>query len=452
MVSLGYTESVCPHCLQRIQAEKVAWGEDVYLVKTCPEHGTFRTVIWRGQPSYQSWKKEKLPSQPPVCASEIVKGCPFDCGLCPDHRQHTCCVVFEVTSHCNLSCPVCFAVAGQPAADPDITEIKNRYEKLMASGGPFNIQLSGGEPSLRDDLPEIIRLGHSLGFNFIQMNTNGIRLAQDVPYIKELKKADLNCVFLQFDGMNDQIYTTLRGAELLALKQEAIARCREHKIGVVLVPTIVPGVNNTNIGEIIRYAVEHTPAVRGVHFQPVSYFGRYPKDPDDSKRMTLPELMREIEYQTGGQMKVTDFFPPGGENAYCSFHGNYIVMPDGQLKPWGEKKQDACCGPQYAAEGARKARSFVAKRWAAPQGRKQAAQGPTCCSVITDSMDEFLNRLEEYSFCISAMAFQDAWNMDLERLKDCFIHVVHPDNRIIPFCAYNLTDIDGTGLYRPRGM
>lgn len=449
MNSYGFTESLCPECLKRIKAERVAEGSDIYLIKTCPDHGAFRSVIWRGQPDYQAWKKTKLPSQPPVCAREIDKGCPFDCGLCPEHRQHTCCVVLEVTNRCNLSCPVCFASAGAAVAEPDLTTIREWYQTLMDSGGPFNIQLSGGEPSLRDDLPEIIRLGHAMGFEFIQMNTNGVRLAAEEGYVKALKQAGLNCVFLQFDGTKDDIYQRLRGTELLAIKQQAIARCREHQIGVVLVPTIVHGLNDCDMGGIIRYAAKQMPAVRGVHFQPVSYFGRYPGQPSDSERITLPELMAAIEQQTGGVMKASDFYPPGGENSYCSFHGNFVLMPDGKLKSWGEKNGVSCCSPQYAAEGAKKARSFVAKRWSAPQGRKQAEAAQSCCLSVTDSMDEFLQRLEEYTLAVSAMAFQDVWNIDLERLRDCYIHVVHPDKRLIPFCAYNLTSSDGITLYRP---
>jgi uncharacterized radical SAM superfamily Fe-S cluster-containing enzyme len=449
--SLGVTESVCPLCLTRIPAQRVAVHDDVFLDKTCPEHGRFRTVIWRGLPSYASWSVPKLPSRPPHCASTVDRGCPFDCGLCPDHEQHSCCVLLEVTERCNLHCPVCFASSrSAKGSDPDLAAIEAWYRMLLASGGPFNIQLSGGEPTMRDDVPEIVALGRSLGFDFFQLNTNGLRLAGDPAYVRRLKEAGLSCVFLQFDGTDDAIYKTIRGVPLLEEKKSAIARCGEQGLGVVLVPTLVPGVNTENIGEIVSFALDRMPVVRGVHFQPISYFGRYPQQPSDDDRITIPEVIREIERQTRGLMKAGHFRPPRGENAYCSFHGNFVLMEDGTLKSWTREGESSCCAPQAAAEGARKARLFVAQRWAAPERRVTAgASTSSCCGTVNvDSFEAFLDRAERWSLCVSGMAFQDAWNLDLERLRECFIHVVGRDSRVIPFCAFNLTDQQGTALYR----
>lgn len=451
-VVLGRTESLCPECLKRIPAFKVAYGDDVYLEKTCDEHGLFRVIIWRGShPAYLSWATEKLPSRPPACDTPVEKGCPFDCGLCPEHRQHTCCVLLEVTGRCNLRCPVCFAQSGAAGPEPSLQEISGWYEKLMRSGGPFNIQLSGGEPTMRDDLPEIIALGRSLGFTFIQVNTNGLRLANDPAFSLQLKNAGLSCVFLQFDGTTDSIYEVIRGKALMAEKKQAIQRCAELELGVILVVTVIPGVNDGNIGEIIRFALERTPTVRGVHFQPVSYFGRYPQSPKDQDRITIPELIRAIELQTNGKISSASLRPPRAENAYCSFQGNYVLMPDGELKTWQQKETQGCCGPLPAAEGANRAREFVAKKWTAPlmadaDGNKT---GAACCAGNTDSLDEFLDRVKRFSFCVSGMAFQDAWTVDLDRLRECFIHVVAGDERIIPFCAYNITGCNGKSLYRP---
>jgi 7,8-dihydro-6-hydroxymethylpterin dimethyltransferase len=454
-VSLGVTESLCPHCLRRIPAERIAVDDEVYLAKICPAHGEYRTVIWRGQPAYRSWGVTRLPSQPPVCSASVNRGCPFDCGLCPAHRQHTCCVLLEVTGRCNLSCPVCFAESGDRGEDPDIRTIEAWYRMLLASGGPYNIQLSGGEPTLRDDLPEIVALGRSLGFSFIQLNTNGLRLAEDPGYGQRLKQAGLGCVFLQFDGTCDTIYQKIRGKALLAVKRAAIACCAEQQLGVVLVPTLVPGVNTQDIGAMIALAIELMPTVRGVHFQPISYFGRYPQEPADSCRITIPEVITAIEHQTGDKVKAQDFRPPGAENAYCSFLGNFVVMADGELKAWTKAGQSDCgCQPQTAADGVSKARAFVARHWsAAPGGGLTAGMAPPVQvdgGVNLDSLDAFLSRVEQYSLCISGMAFQDAWNVDLERLRDCFLHVVGPDGSIIPFCAYNLTDRQGRSLYRPQ--
>ena len=447
---VGTTESICPVCMRRIPAARITAGSDVYLDKTCPEHGHYRTVIWRGAPAYASWSVSRLPSQPPACAASVDKGCPFDCGLCPEHRQHSCCVLLEVTRRCNLACPVCFASSVPDDRDPDLPAIGRWFRMLLASGGPCNIQLSGGEPTLRDDLPEIISLGRSLGFEFFQLNTNGLRLGDDPVYVRRLKDAGLSCVFLQFDGTDDSVYQTIRGARLFASKRKAIDRCGETGLGVVLVPTLIPRVNIHTIGSILSFAVARMPAVRGVHFQPISYFGRYPAPPSDEDRITIPEVISSIEQQTAGLMQAAHFSPPHAENAYCSFHGNFVLMENGELRPW-KKESTRCCTPATAERGARQARQFVAAKWSAPKPRNAGASlTPPRGGVDVSSLDAFLDRVDRFSFCVSGMAFQDAWTLDLERLRECFIHVVSADNRIIPFCAYNITNIDGAGLYRGR--
>jgi hypothetical protein len=353
-----------------------------------------------------------------------------------------------VTQRCDLACPVCFAQSGSEATvDPAIGTIEGWYRRLLAGGGPFNIQLSGGEPTARDDLPEIIGLGRRLGFDFIQLNTNGLRLAQQPEYAGKLKDAGLSCVFLQFDGTTARVYEKIRGAALAEIKKAAIARCAEQQLGVILAVTLVPGINIAEIGSIINFAVENMPTVRGVHFQPVSYFGRYPAEPADADRITIPEVISAIEGQTGGRMKASDFRPPAAENAYCSFLGNFVLLADGQLKAWTKDSPAACCcQPPKAADMAKKAQSFVARRWAAARTDRERSM-PKADGLA--SLDAFLARVDQYSLCVSGMAFQDVWNIDLERLRECFIHVVSADSRLIPFCAYNLTDRQGNGLYRP---
>jgi hypothetical protein len=471
-VILGTTESVCPECLQRVKAERIRENTDIYLVKTCPQHCYFKTIVWRGEPSYESWAVTgKSPSQPPVCGSEKTRGCPFDCGLCPDHQQRTCCVLLEVTQRCNLACPFCFAAAPNVQPDPSLDAIEGWYRMLLAAGGPFNIQLSGGEPTLRDDLPEIIAMAHSLGFSFVQLNTNGLRLAEDADYLHRLKQAGLDCVFLQFDGVTDDVYERIRGTALLQAKLETIRRCRKEQLGVVLVPTLVPGINIGQIGEIIRLAIEEMPVVRAVHFQPVSYFGRYPGKPwgrpSDNDRITLPEVMRQIERQTAGKIKgkikASDFYPPSAENAYCSFQGKFVLQPDGELKS-SPKRQAGCCSSvgqspltlvqlgnnlPVAEDGSKRAQQFVAQQWAFPATEPPVSDPSSPMNV--ESLDAFLRDEKENTLSISGMAFQDAWNLDLERLRECFIHVVSPDRRLVPLCAYNLTDAAGNSLHRAGG-
>ncbi len=447
----GWTESVCPTCLERVPAQRVERGQDVYLEKECRHHGAFRTIVWRGPPSWQSWA-------PDPCAPSAARdgprrgagaGCPRECGLCPDHLRPTCCALLEVTSRCDLHCPICFAGSGGGARDPDLHEIERWYRALLASGrGPVNVQLSGGEPTLRDDLPEIIALGRALGFGFFQLNTNGLRLARDRDYLRRLNEAGLSCVFLQLDGVSDAVHRRIRGASLYAFKLAAIDRCAEQGVGVVLVPTVVPGVNTGELGAIIDLAVRRGPAVRGVHFQPVSWFGRYPGQPSDEDRITLPELMRAIEEQTGGAVAVSDLHPPAAENPHCSFSGSFVRTPEGTLRrraPGARRTARACCGDTSRLGEVRRSREYVARRWALPVVQEGASQ---CEDAASAALDAVIAEAGRASFCISGMAFQDAWNVDLARLRECFIHVASPDGRVIPFCAYNLTSASGVALHR----
>lgn len=438
------TQSLCPVCFKKIDADIISRGGRFYMVKNCPEHGTFQAVVWSGSMPMEKWivKRERASIRDPQTPGE--KGCPFDCGLCGSHRQHTCTALIEVTQRCNLRCGFCFADSGvRCERDPPIEQINRLYQCVMKASGRCNVQLSGGEPTLRDDLPEIIRNGKEIGFRFIQVNTNGIRLSRDEKFVEKLKSAGLDSIFLQFDGTNDGIYKRLRGRRLLAVKIRAIENCRKYGIGVVLVPTLVPGVNTDNIGEIIRFALRHIKAVRGVHFQPVSYFGRVPKQPEDQDRITLPELMDQIEKQTDGNIRVKNLKPPQCENSLCSFHGNFLSLGNGKLA--AVSKNSGCCGTS-AEEGAVKAKAYVSKNWAG----RQTDGGKDFSTATNSDWDKILDRIHNNSFSISAMAFQDAWNIDLNRVKDCCIHVVSPDGRLIPFCVYNLTDSEGKTLYRNR--
>ena len=221
---IGRTESVCPECLEVLPASKVCREDGIYLVKTCPRHGTYEALIWEGSvESYEAWGADLQPADEIADARKAEKGCPYDCGLCEAHERRGCCVLLEVTGRCNLCCPVCFAGAGEAGSrDVPMEELERRMDYLMAHGGPFNLQISGGEPTVRDDLPEIIRMGKEKGFTFFQLNTNGLRLAEEPGYAETLKEAGLSCVFLQFDGVDDAVYEVLRGRALWRKKQAAI--------------------------------------------------------------------------------------------------------------------------------------------------------------------------------------------------------------------------------------
>ena len=437
-MEIGKTSSVCPVCLTRIPAVKTV-GEDgnIYLEKKCWEHGSFKTLIWEGDlESYIGWAAgDSNTPVTPVRAREAERGCPNDCGLCQNHERDGCCVLLELTNRCNLSCPVCFASAGEQSPhDLSVEEIGKQYDLLMEHGGPFNIQLSGGEPTLREDLDKIIALGKEKGFTFFQLNTNGIRLAREGGYAAHLAKGGVSTVFLQFDGLDDEIYQTLRGAALTGTKLRAIENCKAAGLPVVLVPTVAPGVNDHALGDILRFALAHAPHVRGVHIQPISYFGRCGLEAPE-KRLTIPAVLRRIKAQTEGLMKASDFGGGGAESPYCSFHASYLRKPDGSLKALPRRRSQCCCVKSSDA------RDFVSQQWSGKA---------SCCDGDSDtaSLDAFLQKTVENTFTVSGMVFQDAYNLDLDRLRRCYICEVDTERGMVPFCAYNLTDIHGKALYR----
>ncbi|MDR3725357.1 MAG: radical SAM protein [Terracidiphilus sp.] len=457
-------------CLRRVEAERVSDGTDVYLQKSCPEHGEFSTVLWRGVKSYLAWTGGMSSTEKPGSDDKHApgEGCPFECGLCDEHLQSTCCVILEVTNRCNLSCPVCFANAeAQFSADLSFDAILDRCRSLLERVGRFNLQLSGGEPTMRNDLPEIVSAVRALGVPFVQLNTNGLRLAAEPEYAAELQQAGLDCVFLQFDGVSDDVYAALRGRSLFDRKLDAIHNCAKAQLGVVLVPTLVPGVNTGEIGAILRFACAHLPAIRAVHFQPVSFFGRYPhwtdahnseanefRTPGNACRITIPEILDAIETQTGGMFRVEDFRAPMAEHASCSFQGRFHIGEDGMVRPAAQSASSCCSAPQplvklgaapaaKSTDSSSRARQAVARQWAFP------APAPDAQDTGTESFDAFLAEGRR-TLSISGMAFQDAWNLDVERLRRCFLHVAASDGKLIPLCAYNLTAADGTPLYRGK--
>jgi uncharacterized radical SAM superfamily Fe-S cluster-containing enzyme len=417
------TFSVCPVCLKRLPAQIVKAGSDYYLEKTCPEHGHYEAVVWRGvSPSFESWGDYTPPAND-------APDCPAACGLCKDHVRKTCCALVEVTARCDLRCPICFASAGSEAGDPSVAELSAIFRELAAKGSTF-VQLSGGEPTVRDDLPEIVAAARAAGCETVQLNSNGLRLGANPAFTKALKDAGLSFVFMQFDGTEDEIYEKLRGRPLFEQKKAAIRVCGDNLLGVTLVPTVVPGVNDLNIGSIVRFALGHSPAVRGVHFQPVSYFGRYPAPPEDKDRITLPEVLNAIEAQTGGKLRVSDFAPSACDHPRCGFHGDFVVLPKGMLlRLTSKNKKASCCD----ASAHLKNRSFVSRRWTRPDDA-----APEQENADYHDMDTFLSRVRSHGFTVSAMAFQDAWTLDLERLRTCSLHVA-VKGRVRPFCMNYLT-------------
>lgn len=428
------TKSVCPVCLRQLPAQKVRKDGAVYLERTCPEHGLFSSVVWRDQEDLAAW----VGDLPELQAGEN-QNCPSGCGLCPDHKRDTCCVLLEITDRCNLNCRHCFADNHQ-GTDPSLEQVKAWIRDLTVPGKTL-VQLSGGEPTVRDDLPEIVAYAKEVGCKYVQLNSNGLRLAEDEAFTRRLAEAGLSFVFLQFDGTGDKVWQKLRGRPLMELKEQTIANCSKYHIGVTLVPTLVPGVNIQEIGDILKFAVKQSPAVRGVHFQPVSYMGKMPELPKDEDRFTLDQLIAEIGKQAGKLLSTESLAPSACDHPLCGFHGDFVVMPDRTLMPLtkrGVAQGECCCGVN-TVDPAEKNREFVGRRWERRDEQEEEAAGCCCCCDTGSlSMEGFLARAKSHGFTITAMAFQDAGNLDVERLRQCSLHV-YKDGKHVPFCAYYLT-------------
>lgn len=419
------TRSVCPVCLQNLPAALVRKDDGgIVLEKRCPEHGAFRVPVWLGKADWDTW----LLGTPPLEADKGLH-CPENCGICAEHEIGTCCCLLEVTERCNLRCRYCFAQGGEGDREPSLEALKDAVRDIVRQCGSPLLQLSGGEPTLRDDLPELTRFAKEAGCIYVQLNTNGIRLAQEPGYVKKLADAGLDIVFLQFDGTRDEIYETLRGAPLLEIKKEAIRICGENRLGVTLVPTVVRGVNDGDLGGIISLARELSPAVRGVHFQPVSYFGRYPGNPGEEDRYTLDALMADISEQAN--IPLSSFMPSRCDHPLCGFHASFLIDPKTGLRPLSSITHSS------RTRGCeRDNREYVARHW------RRAPEEPKPAAAFSDEMDfdAFLYRLRHESLTLSAMAFQDAMNLNIERLHSCSLHV-YDEGKIKPFCAKYLTPI-----------
>lgn len=438
------TYSLCPVCLSRIPASITAEIDEVFLEKHCPAHGTFKTIIWRGgTESFLKWEKNSVTGGgPDVRLTESRAGCPYDCGPCEIHSGGICAVLVEVTNRCNIMCPVCFSNSpGLIVRDPEKRVLENIFihvAKMFSNRGLPVLQLSGGEPTLRDDLPEIASMARTRGFKLIQLNTNGLRIAEDREYLLNLKRHGVNLIYLQFDGVSDEVYVSLRGIPLMRTKIRVLENCQDIGMPVVLVPTVVSGINDGQIGQIISFAKSWMPLVRGVHFQPVAYFGRFPPFWDEHKRITIPDVIQLIERQTYGEIKSSDFRARKSKDAHCSFVGLFLLRDSRLFSAFKPRLNLIQSKPSETTK------RFLHTFWSNPE-EVCACKVPS--SDLESLGDGFLGYVLKNSLTISGMPFQDVWTIDLERLKGCCIFVATVQGKLVPFCAYYLTSTEGRRLF-----
>lgn len=473
MKILEKTESLCPICGKPVDAFYAEENGSVYFIKACEEHGGFRTTMAERADDYKKWAESPVINIPPRKA--LTKGdprdrsCPLHCGTCENHMQTACCVLIDITDRCNQRCPYCFAGSEKEKnrrEEPSLEEIGKKYDLLMELGEerPFNIQISGGEPTVREDLPDIIRLAREKGFEYVQINSNGRRIAEEEGYASLLKEAGASVIFMQFDGTKDSIYEKLRGEPLFDIKRKAVKNCEKAGLAVTLVPTVVEGVNTDNIGEMMDFVLENVNVVKGIHFQPVSFFGRHPersesfgkeRSGDFPGRVTMLGLLRRLEEQRPA-FKYEDFCPITTGHPMCCFYSTYIREPDGSarctLTEARKKTGISCCDTEKLKSGKalsqgeeleiiRKDRDFVLNKWeiAPPETARvqKEKEAQYASSADITSLDEFLSYYRRNNFTVTGMAFQDLSNIDSQRVKRCRVQVLSKDNRLIPFCAYN---------------
>jgi uncharacterized radical SAM superfamily Fe-S cluster-containing enzyme len=435
------TRSLCPECRRVVDAQVLIQDNGVFLRKYCPEHGWHEALVSTDAEWYlNSLKFNKPGSIPYDFTTEVEKGCPHDCGLCPEHQQHTCIGVIEITGRCNLNCPICFADAGQ-GSDLSLLQVEAILDRLMVTENePEIVQISGGEPTVHPQILDILAAAKSRNIRHIMLNTNGLRLAQDPEFVHQLAFYEPT-VYLQFDGLTAHAYETLRGRDLLAIKEKALNNLAEAGIDVILVATVVQGVNDGEIGDILRYGLRH-PTVLGVSYQPVTFCGRHQYSPDPLHRITLPDVLHSLEDQTGGILRVSDFLPAPCPHPTCSAC-TYAFKDGDQLIPVtrlvnAEDYLDFITNRTilHFSEEMKEALESLWSMAAIMGGEKTGnALGCTICSLNLPPLD--YRSLKERFFMVQVHGFMDEYSFDLKRLMKCCVHQLLPDGRAIPLCAYN---------------
>jgi len=477
MKEIGKTKSLCPECLKVIDATLLENEGKVLIEKECDEHGHFSDTYWSNYDYFQHakpYRNDGVGLENPQ--TEQKKGCPYDCGLCENHLTSTLLANIDITNRCNMLCPICFANAAAAGyvLEPTREEIENIL-KVLANEKPvrcYAVQFSGGEPTVRDDFPEIITDAKRLGFTQIQVATNGKRIGNDAQYLKDIKNAGLNTFYLQFDGVREEPYVVARGYNALPEKIRALQAIRESGMSsVVLVPTLVRGVSDDQVGDIVKFAFENNDIIKGVNFQPVSFAGRIEKEELEKMRITIPDLAKLLEEQTGGQITKDDLYPVPSVAPIshfisswkrepqltftCHEHcgvGTYLFMHKGEILPITRfvdvdglfgfvedlaNKLDRGNGKIQKAKIMVKITKNISKyidNTKAPEGLNLRN---LLLNVLTNGTIGDTAAFHKNTLFLGAMHFMDPYNFDVERVKRCGIHYGLPDGRIIPFCSYN---------------
>ena len=436
------TRSLCPECGQLVDAQVLMRDGGVYLRKRCPNHGWHEAVVSSDADWYLSSLKYNKPGAMPYeFATSVKDGCPFDCGLCPEHQQHTCIGIIDITTRCNLVCPTCFADAGS-GYDLSVAQVEAILNRLMETEGqPEIVQISGGEPTIHPQIFDILGAADACGVRLVLLNTNGLRLAEEPGFVRQLARYRPT-TYLQFDGVTAETYQTLRGRDLRDIKEQALDRLAEAGLYAILVATVVQGVNDSEIGDILQYGLRH-PAVVGVNYQPVTYAGRCLNHHDPLHRTTVPDVLHALEEQTEGLFRISDFRPVPCPHPACSactaaFIDGEQVIPIPRILNVDDYLDFLTnrAGPEVIAELGPALEDLWSMAAVVGSDKTIAALNCVACGISIPLSSKTELSPEQF-FLVQVHGFMDEHTFDLKRLMKCCIHQLLPDGRAMPFCAYN---------------
>ena len=450
---IEHTTSLCPVCLRRVDAKIVQSGEGIFLLKFCPEHGEQREILEHDAAYFLGRMRYTKPGTASKLQTGRRLGCPFDCGLCPEHEQHTCIGVIEVTNDCDLCCPVCYASSGAGTPLP-LETVERMLDFFVDSefGNAEILQISGGEPTTHPEILDIIRLARQKPIKYVMLNTNGLRIATEEAFVKALGEFVGGFeLYLQFDGFDDAIYRHLRGKALAEIKMQALRNLARYKIPVTLVSTLKRGVNDHEIGKIIEFGIR-TDGIRGVNFQPMALFGRT-REFDASNRLTVTGIIQAIERQMNGMIRREDFLPLPCNVDRVSI--TYLHKSKGAFTPLTRSLDVTRFLPAIRNTFRFDTEEFLKDL----ADRASGFSGQACCDYLGALKDfskfvpknfalksrrEKIAYVSENTFRISITSFVDAYNFDMKSMQKECVHIITPDMTKIPFSAYNMLHRNAT--------
>jgi uncharacterized radical SAM superfamily Fe-S cluster-containing enzyme len=440
---LGSTQSICPNCRTVLDAELVNRDGRVILSRECPDHGRFEAVVYGDAERYMEIQRFDKPGESPrERQAKVVNGCPRDCGICPEHAQHTCLGIIEVNTACNLDCPICFADSGTASNGHGYSLSLEQVESMLdsfvrAEGEPEAVQLSGGEPSIHPQILEMLAAAKRREIPLVMLNTNGIRLARDHSFAPALAELGIH-VYLQFDGFEESTQFAIRGKPLTEEKLRALERCAEAGVSVSLAAAVERGVNEHEVGAIIRFGIEHQ-AVTGVFFQPVTHSGRFRRDSDPLDKLTNSDVIAAVAAQLPEWFRADDFVPvpccsPSCRSATFALYDRSDVVPLTRLV-------DVELYLDYVTNRAipdLEVRDALEGLWSAKAaGGSEPVAGRLECVACATAIPAELREVAARGFMIVVQDFQDPYTLDIGKLRKCCVSEITPDGRLIPFCAYN---------------